>query len=127
MVMGPSGYISPDWYGEDDQVPTYNYVAVHLRGELVEEPEEALLPHLDRLSAAYEARLAPKPVWTTDKMSEEALAKMLRMIVPVRMKVAAMDATWKLGQNKSEAARLGAAEAVGDPALAALMRDPPMR
>ena len=31
-VTGPDGYVSPDWYGVADQVPTWNYVAVHLRG-----------------------------------------------------------------------------------------------
>ena len=127
MVMGPSGYISPEWYGEDDQVPTYNYVAVHLRGEMVTEPEDALLPHLDRLSAKFEAGLAPKPPWKTEKMSDDALQRMLRMIVPMRMDIHAVEGTWKLNQNKSDAARLGAASAVGNPALAALMREPPMR
>ena len=29
IVNGPDGYISPDWYGIDDKVPTWNYVAVH--------------------------------------------------------------------------------------------------
>src|SRR6056297_1497493 len=33
-VSGPDGYVSPDWYGIDDQVPTWNYVAVHFRGPL---------------------------------------------------------------------------------------------
>jgi transcriptional regulator len=31
-VTGPDGYVSPDWYDTPDQVPTWNYVAVHLRG-----------------------------------------------------------------------------------------------
>ena len=35
IVNGPDGYISPDWYRIDDQVPTWNYVAVHLTGQLV--------------------------------------------------------------------------------------------
>jgi transcriptional regulator len=33
-VTGPDGYVSPDWYDAPDQVPTWNYVAVHLRGPL---------------------------------------------------------------------------------------------
>ncbi|MEM9764702.1 MAG: FMN-binding negative transcriptional regulator, partial [Pseudomonadota bacterium] len=32
IVSGPDAYVSPDWYGEDDKVPTWNYVAIHLRG-----------------------------------------------------------------------------------------------
>ena len=45
-INGPDGYISPDWYGVEQQVPTWNYVAVHLRGVLNMLPPEALEPHL---------------------------------------------------------------------------------
>jgi transcriptional regulator len=41
-VSGPDGYVSPDWYGMPDQVPTWNYVAVHLRGTLEPLPDAAL-------------------------------------------------------------------------------------
>jgi transcriptional regulator len=71
MVSGPDAYVSPDWYGVEDQVPTWNYIAVHLRGVLEPLPPEALRPHLARLSHHMEAQLAPKPVWTMDKMSDE--------------------------------------------------------
>ncbi|MCI2399991.1 FMN-binding negative transcriptional regulator [Aliiroseovarius subalbicans] len=111
-VSGPDGYISPDWYGADDQVPTWNYVAVHLRGVLSPMPDTALRDVLDRLSADFEARLAPKPPWLSDKMSADALARMMRMIQPVRLQIGAVDGTWKLGQNKPDAARIGAAAAV---------------
>ena len=30
-VVGPPGYILPDWCGVIDQVPTWNYVAAHTR------------------------------------------------------------------------------------------------
>jgi len=39
-ISGPDGYISPDWYDVEDQVPTWNYVAVHLRGQLQLLPQE---------------------------------------------------------------------------------------
>ncbi len=129
-VVGPDAYISPDWYGIEDQVPTWNYVAVHLRGKLrLRDPEE-LRAHLDRLSAHFETMLAPKPAWTADKMSPPALEKLMRAILPVAMTVESVDSTFKLNQNKTPAARLGAAEALargGTPgaeiaALVALMR-----
>jgi transcriptional regulator len=60
-VSGPDAYISPDWYGPHDlvpdQVPTWNYIAVHLRGTLHPLPPEALRPHLDALSAEQEGGL----------------------------------------------------------------------
>lgn len=82
-VTGPDGYISPDWYGLADQVPTWNYVAVHLRGTLERRPEAELRALLDRQSAFFEARLAPKPPWIADKMPKEVLARMMRAIAPV--------------------------------------------
>ena len=111
-VSGPDGYISPDWYGVDQQVPTWNYVAVHLRGTLRTLPPEALEPHLRALSDRFEQRLLPKPVWDLDKVSLENREKMMRMLVPAELEITDVDATWKLGQNKPEAAIKGAAEAL---------------
>ena len=62
IVSGPDGYVSPDWYGEPQLVPTWNYVAVHLRGAVRLLDDTALRPILDRLSHTFETRLAPKPV-----------------------------------------------------------------
>lgn len=109
-VSGPDGYVSPDWYGVEDQVPTWNYVAVHLGGVLELRPEAELRDLLERQSAFYEARLLPKPPWTLDKMSEAAMQKLMRMIVPARMRIEAVDGTWKLSQNKPAGAIAGAAD-----------------
>lgn len=131
-VTGPDAYVSPDWYEMDHQVPTWNYVAVHLRGQLQALPPEALAAHLDRLSDRFEGRLAPKRPWKTAKMPRDLMERMMRSICPVQLRVTGIDGTWKLSQNKPEAARRGAAAALapGMPgqeiaALAALMRDPP--
>ncbi len=130
-VTGPDGYVSPDWYGVPDQVPTWNYVAVHLRGPLERLPETRLGEVLDLLSDAFESRLAPKAPWRADKMDGQVRARMMRAIVPLRMTVEAVDGTWKLSQNKSEAARHGAADAIvgsigqDRDALAELMRELP--
>jgi transcriptional regulator len=107
-VMGPESYISPDWYGAVDQVPTWNYVAVHLRGRLEPLPDEALRPMADELSAMFEARLLPKRPWTSAKMSDEAMVRMMRMILPFRLAIEGVEGTWKLGQNKTPEQRAGA-------------------
>ncbi len=130
-VSGPDSYISPDWYGVDDLVPTWNYVAVHLRGTLTQLPADALRTSIDTLAAQFEDRLLPKAPWTNDKMPPEALAKMMRMIVPFRFDVESVDGTWKLGQNKPDGARTSAAKhaqayGIGQETalLAALMKAP---
>ena len=121
-VTGPDAYISPDWYGIADQVPTWNYVAVHLRGTIHPLPEDMLESHVNAISDMFEARLAPKPIWRSTKMAEGVMPRMMRMILPYRLQINAVDGTWKLGQNKPDAARLGAAEALGDSDLARLMK-----
>jgi len=111
-VSGPDSYISPDWYGVEDLVPTWNYTAIHLRGTLTQLPPEKLRASLDTLAAQFENRLLPKPPWSNAKMPPEALAKMMRMITPFRFDIETVDGTWKLGQNKPENARLSAAQNV---------------
>lgn len=133
-VSGPDTYISPDWYGPHlevpDQVPTWNYVAVHLRGVLESLPGEALRHHVDGLSAEHEGRITGKTPWTSAKMTEGAMDRMLRMILPFRLKIISVDGTWKLNQNKPAEirARAAGALAVGDAAaqaIAALIRGLP--
>src|SRR6056297_685340 len=97
-VTGPHGYVSPDWYEVDDQVPTWNYVAVHLTGRLEKLPQAELPALLERLSDRFETALTPKPAWTMDKMRPETLEKMLRQIVPYRLHIEEVESTFKLSQ-----------------------------
>ena len=133
-VSGPDSYVSPDWYGTGtaDQVPTWNYVAVHIRGTLRRRPDEALRAHLDALSARFEDELGPKPPWTPAKVSPDQLGTLMRSIMPVELSVESVDGTWKLNQNKEGSVRLQAARHVESDgfgqeaaALARLMRSPP--
>jgi transcriptional regulator len=115
-VSGPDAFVSPDFYGPHaevpDQVPTWNYVAVHLRGVLEPLPEDALRPHIDALSAEHEGRIAGKTPWTSAKMTEGAMPRMMRMILPFRFRVTLVEGTWKLNQNKTPAIRSRAAAAL---------------
>lgn len=108
-VQGAHSYVSPDWYDVEDQVPTWNYMAVHLVGEVTLRPADEMRDLLDRQSAAYEKRLMPKAPWTTGKMTPDVLDRMMRQIVPCRMRVDTIEGTWKLSQNKPDKVRLNAA------------------
>lgn len=126
-VQGPDAYVSPDWYGVPDQVPTWNYVAVHLRGVLSPMEPEGLEPQVDALSAEFEGRIAGKRPWTKHKMGEGVMERMMRGILPFRLEVTDVQGTWKLGQNKTPEARAGviaALEAQGGLAaeIAGMMR-----
>lgn len=122
--LGPDAYVSPDWYGVPDQVPTWNYLNVEAEGPLRRLDEAGLTRLLDDLSAAHEARLAPKPAWTRAKMTPGRFAAMLKAIIGYELTIEELRGTRKLGQHKSEAERTGAADGLVpiNPILAALMR-----
>lgn len=111
-VLGPDGYVSPDWYQLDqNQVPTWNYVAVELEGIARKMSQDDLVAQADQLTAEQEAKLDKQP-WTRAKMDPKLFDKMLVGIVGFRIEVQAWRGTLKLGQNKPDAARLAAADSV---------------
>jgi transcriptional regulator len=126
LVDGPHGYVSPDWYGLPDQVPTWNYVAVELEGTVRAIDPERLPALIDALSLDSESRLSPKPVWTRDKMADGLFDRMMGAIRGYEMQVTDWRGTRKLGQNKPAEARAAAAGAMaqaGDTGIAAMMRE----
>jgi transcriptional regulator len=101
IVSGPDAYISPDWYVSADQVPTWNYVSVHVTGTARALALDAALAHVEAMSLKFEQWLAPKKPWSTSKMPPRKLEAMLRAIVPIEVTVDGIEASWKLGQHKT--------------------------
>lgn len=116
VFQGPHAYVSPDWYESDNQVPTWNYMAVHVRGTARELHEAALEAHLRALVAQSERPLAPKTPWDLGQVAPKAVAALQRGIVGIEIPLEGVDATWKLSQNKPGADRrkvIGALRARG--------------
>ncbi len=111
-VSGGDAYISPDWYGVDNQVPTWNYIAIHIRGQVQQLEHKELHGILERLSANMEGRITTKKPWKIDKVDTDIYRKMQKYIVPIAMRVEEIQGTWKLSQNKSFEAREGAMRGV---------------
>jgi transcriptional regulator len=125
VVNGPDGYISPDWYGIADQVPTWNYCAIELQGDVRKMDEAELIAQSDALTRTQETKLAPKPMWDRGKMEDGHFEKMLRGIFGYQMDISEWRSSRKLGQNKPEAVRMAAADGVesaGNSAVAEMMR-----
>ena len=101
VFTGPNAYISPDWYASADQVPTWNYVAVHASGALraVTDPE-SVVDLLATLSAGHEEPLAPKRPWTHHKMRPGLMERMMKGIVAFDLPVDRLEAKSKMSQNK---------------------------
>lgn len=125
VINGPDGYVSPRWYADQAQVPTWNYVSLELEGQVRRMDADGLLAQLDGLSTRQEARIADGQPWTMDKLPFDTLRQMMGAIVGFEMEITAWRPTFKLSQNKpaDERARVTAGlEAEGSPAVAQLMR-----
>ena len=125
LVNGPDAYVSPAWYADQAQVPTWNYVAVELEGRVRRMTDEGLLGLLEALSDRHEGRVNPAAPWTLDKVPPAALQRLLGGITGFELEIAAWRPTFKLSQNKPADERSRVADGLeqsGAPALAALMR-----
>ena len=124
LLNGPDGYVSPRWYADPAQVPTWNYVALELEGPVRRMDEDGTVALLRAIGEANEARIPGEP-WTLDKTPPDYFRKLLSGIVGFELEVRAWRPTLKLSQNKPPEERARIAEALqagGAPAIAQLMR-----
>ena len=125
VINGPDAYVSPRWYADQQQVPTWNYIALELEGPVRAMDQDGLLALLTSLSDRHEGRIAEGERWTMDKVPPAHLPYLLGAITGFEMEIRAWRPTFKLSQNKPEAERMhlsAALEAEGSPAIAHLMR-----
>ena len=125
VINGPDGYVSPRWYADPEQVPTWNYVALELEGRVRRLDAAGLLGQITALSDKHEARIAAGQPWTMDKLPEAKSRALQSAIVGFELEVIAWRETIKLSQNKpaDERERVAAGlESEGAAGIAALMR-----
>ena len=98
IFHGPHAYISPSNYAMPENVPTWNYGAVHAYGQVrtFSEPS-VLLSILHDLIPTFEAAYAEQ--WAS--LSEPYRARMLSHIVGFEIEVTRIEAKFKLSQNRT--------------------------
>ena len=130
IFRAEDAYVSPNWYPSKHeahrQVPTWNYRVVHVHGRLaIRDDERFVRGVVARLTRVHEARTGSATPWRMGDAPADYLDRMLGAIVGIEVEITAIVGKWKLGQNKDERDRLGAAEALrehGHEAIAAAMR-----
>jgi transcriptional regulator len=98
----PHSYISTRHYEPGNQVPTWNYVAVHVYGT----PE--ILHSAAGRTTALEALInasEPEYMHQWQKLDDAYRDKLLNGIVAFRMPVQRIETRWKLSQNRTEGER----------------------
>ncbi len=96
IFNGPHAYVSSSWYKEEE-VPTWNYVAVHVYGKLRILNEQAVMASLHRLVDRYE-RNSEHPI-SLKNMSQNTL-KQVKGIVGFQIEINDIQAKYKLSQNR---------------------------
>ena len=100
ILHGPDDFIEADWLNTPGSanVPTWNYVTVHVYGRLVVHDDPAwMLAAVRRLSAAHGDA-------SVDAMGTEEVGRLLRAIVGVELVISRVDGKAKMSQNKTPAA-----------------------
>jgi transcriptional regulator len=85
---------------------------VHLTGTVRKLSDAELAAQIEVLSAKFEGWLAPKPPWTSSKMTAGRLDAMKRAIVGLMMNVEEIEGSFKLNQHKSDADHAAIASAL---------------
>lgn len=98
IFNGPHTYISSSWY-DHVNVPTWNYIAVHVYGTIRIIDGDELYTSLKILTDHYESSQS-NPV-TVEGMGEYVRMQM-KGIVGFEMKVEKLEGKWKMSQNRDE-------------------------
>lgn len=99
IFPGPHAYISPRWYTQIN-VPTWNYVAVHVYGTIRIVEGETLKAALSRLMHNYEGH-RPQPV-RLEEVPEKQFNDDFRGIIGFEIAIEEIQAAYKLSQNRDE-------------------------
>lgn len=111
VFQGPHAYVSPSWYpGKRDdprQVPTWDYLAVEVRGRLVTFEDDARLYELlTRLVDRNEKGRSHR--WHVTDAPDDYVRAEMRHIVGIEIEIDSLIGRYKLSQNRDAADQEGA-------------------
>jgi transcriptional regulator len=98
VFTGPHSYISPSWY-DHENVPTWNYMAVHVYGKIKIIEGNAVIDSLTKLVDKYEQN-SKCPVRVADFSKKTMLQT--RGIVAFEIKIEEIQAQNKMSQNRDD-------------------------
>jgi transcriptional regulator len=109
IFQGPHSYVSPSWYVNPENVPTWNYTVVHAYGVPKIGNKAAMLTLLKDLVGKHE-----KPFQQPWDFDPDAawIQKMLLEIVAFEIQIEKLQGKFKLNQNRTPEDRDGVIEAL---------------
>ncbi len=100
IFQGANAYVSSSWYHNDDRGSTWNYQAVHAKGQLRFLSEDELLNLLSNLTAHFEKD--PDSPSQVKNLSDDYLKTNMKAIVALEIEVTDLQHVFKMSQNRNK-------------------------
>jgi transcriptional regulator len=100
IFSGAHAYVSASWYTNQQQASTWNYQAVHARGQLKFVNDDGLLNILHRLTEHFENDPASPSL--VKNLADDYVSRLTKAIVGFEIEVTEIAHIFKLSQNRDK-------------------------
>ncbi len=101
VFTGPSAYVSASWYSNPQIGSTWNYMSVHISGQVKFMSSDELIQFMRKLTLKFE-KGNEQSLTIYDNLPDTFLSKMMPAIVGFEIKADHIDNVFKLSQNRDE-------------------------
>ena len=101
VFTGPSCYVSASWYSNPQIGSTWNYMSVHIAGQVNFMSNDELVAFMRKLTLKFEKGNLQSQTFY-DNLPDNFLSKMMPAIVGFEIKADNIDNVFKLSQNRDE-------------------------
>jgi transcriptional regulator len=98
VFTGPHTYVSASWYSNPHQASTWNYMSVHVKGQLRFLDEQGLIEVLKKTTLHFENGNTNSPT-VFHNLGEEYTSRLMKAIVAFEIEVEEIENVFKLSQN----------------------------
>jgi transcriptional regulator len=101
VFTGPSTYVSASWYSNSQMGSTWNYMSVHISGQMNFMSSDELIQLMRKFTLKFENGNT-ESLTIYDNLPEQYLSKMMPAITGFEIKAKKIENVFKLSQNRDE-------------------------
>ena len=101
VFTGHHTYVSATWYADPHQASTWNYMSVHVKGQIGFLAEDALIDVLKKTSLHFENGNTNSTT-VYNNLPEDYRSRLIKAIVAFEVEVESIDNVFKLSQNRDK-------------------------
>ncbi len=101
VFTGNHTYVSATWYSNPHQASTWNYMSVHVKGQLRFLDEQGLIDVLKKTTLHFENGDENSST-VYENLSEDYTSRLMKAIIAFEVEVESVDNVFKLSQNRDK-------------------------